>query len=98
MLYVISAEDAPNTLAQRLASRPEHLARLALLQAEGRLILAGAHPAIDSETPGEAGFTGSTIVAEFADLASAEAWAQADPFVAAGVYHKVVVKPLRRAF
>ncbi|MBP6563956.1 MAG: YciI family protein [Neisseriaceae bacterium] len=98
MLYVISAVDAPNTLAQRLANRPEHLVRLEALQAEGKLVLAGAHPAIDNEQPGDAGFTGSTIIAEFPDLAAAEAWAQADPFVAAGVYQTVTVKPLRRAF
>lgn len=98
MLYVISALDAPDSLAQRLATRPEHLARLEVLQAAGQLVLAGAHPAIDSDTPGEAGFTGSTIIAEFSDLAAAQAWAQADPFVAAGVYQSVTVKPFRRAF
>lgn len=98
MLYVISAIDAPDSLAKRLATRPEHLARLEALQTEGRLVLAGAHPAVDSEHPGDAGFTGSTIVAEFTDLASAQAWAEADPFVVAGIYQSVMVKPFRRAF
>lgn len=96
MWYAIMAEDIPGTLAQRLAARPEHLARLQALQAEGRLLLAGPHPAIDSENPGEAGFTGSLVVAEFADLASAQAWAAADPYVAAGVYAQVNIKPFRK--
>ncbi len=96
MWYAIISEDAPDTLALRLAHRPAHLARLQALQAEGRLLLAGPHPAIDSEDPGPAGFTGSLVVAEFDSLSSAEAFANADPFVAAGVYAKVTVKPFRK--
>lgn len=96
MWYAILSEDAPGTLAQRLAHRPAHLARLQALQAEGRLLLAGPHPAIDSEDPGPAGFTGSLVVAEFTSLTEAEAFAQADPFVAAGVYARVTVKPFRK--
>ncbi|NBQ85742.1 MAG: YciI family protein [Methylophilaceae bacterium] len=96
MWYCIIAEDSPNSLEKRLANRPEHLARLTELQNAGRLLLAGPFPAIDSVDPGPAGFTGSLIVAEFADLAEANAWANADPFVAAGVYAKVTVKPFRK--
>ncbi len=93
MLYSIVAYDHPDTLAARRATRSLHLARLQLLQAAGRLILAGPHPAIDSIDPGEAGFTGSLIIAEFAHLAEAQTWANADPYVTAGVYADVVVKP-----
>ena len=96
MLYVIIGEDAPDTLAQRLAARPAHVERLQALQADGRLILAGPCPAIDSPDPGPAGFSGSVIVAEFASLAAAESWAGADPYVAAGVYATVTVKPFRK--
>lgn len=96
MLYAIMAEDTPNSLEKRLAARPEHLARLQLLQTQGRLLLAGPFPAIDSVDPGPAGFSGSLIVAEFTDLAEARTWADNDPFVNAGVYHKVVVKPFRK--
>lgn len=96
MLYAIVGEDAPGTLDRRLAARPQHLARLNALQAEGRLILAGPFPAIDAADPGPAGFTGSLIVAEFASLDDARAWADADPYVAAGVYAKVEVKPFKR--
>jgi len=96
MWYVIMSEDAPNTLDLRLAHRPAHLARLQALHQEGRLLLAGPHPAIDSEDPGPAGFTGSLVVAEFASLAEAQAFADADPFVAAGVYSRVTVKPFRK--
>jgi hypothetical protein len=96
MLYVIIAEDAPNSLEKRLEARPNHLARLTALQEQGRLILAGPFPAIDSIDPGMAGFSGSLIVAEFSDLVSAQAWAEADPFVIAGVYHHVTVKPFRK--
>lgn len=96
MWYAIISEDLPGTLEQRLAHRPAHLARLQVLHAEGRLLLAGPHPAIDSEDPGPAGFTGSLVVAEFDSLASAEAFAAEDPFVAAGVYGKVTVKPFRK--
>jgi hypothetical protein len=96
MLYVIIGEDRPGTLDQRLAARPAHVARLQDLQADGRLILAGPCPAIDSPDPGPAGFSGSVIVAEFASLAAAESWAGADPYVAAGVYATVTVKPFRK--
>lgn len=97
MLYVFIAEDIPGTLDQRLAARPAHLERLLALQGEGRLLLAGPCPAIDSPDPGPAGFSGSLIVAEFPSLAAAEAWAAADPYVAAGVYAKVTVKPFKKA-
>lgn len=98
MLYAILAVDHPGSLPARLAARPAHLERLQTLQAEGRLVLAGPHPAIDSPDPGEAGFTGSLIVAEFADLESARAWAEADPYRAAGVYSDVRVKPFKQVF
>lgn len=96
MLYAILSEDKPGTLAERRATRPAHLARLQQLQAEGRLVLAGPHPAVDSEDPGEAGFSGSLVVAEFDDLPAAQAWADADPYLAAGVYDRVTVKPFRK--
>jgi len=96
MLYAIIAEDSPNSLDKRLANRPAHLARLTELQNQGRLVLAGPMPAIDSVDPGPAGFTGSLIVAEFSDLESAKNWANADPFVGAGVYANVTVKPFRK--
>ena len=96
MWFAIIAQDHPGSLDQRLAARPEHLERLNKLQEEGRLLLAGPFPAIESENPGPAGFTGSMIVAEFASLADAEAWAGADPYVAAGVYAEVSVKPFRK--
>ena len=96
MLYAIIAEDIPNSFEKRMHARPAHLARLNALQNQGRLILAGPHPAIDSADPGPAGFTGSLIVAEFSDLAAAKTWAEADPFVSAGVYANVVVKPFRK--
>ncbi|MCF7984487.1 MAG: YciI family protein [Thiohalocapsa sp.] len=93
MLYAIIATDAPGSLSARRANRPAHLERLSALQAEGRLLLAGPHPAIDSPDPGDSGFSGSLVVAEFEDLEAAEAWADADPYVAAGVYAQVLVKP-----
>ena len=86
MLYAIISEDVDNSLERRLAARPDHLARLEALRDEGRLVLAGPHPAVDSENPGDAGFSGSLVVAEFDDLASAQAWADADPYMIAGVY------------
>lgn len=95
MNYAILAEDRPDSLQARLASRPAHLARLEHLKDEGRLILAGPHPAVDSEPPGEAGFTGSLIVAEFDSLEAAERWANDDPYLAAGVYERIRVKPLK---
>lgn len=97
MWYAIMGEDAPASLDKRLAARPAHLERLNALQAEGRLLLAGPFPAIDSPDPGPAGFSGSLIVAEFDSLGAAQAWADADPYVAAGVYAKVSVKPFKKA-
>jgi uncharacterized protein len=96
MLYAIIAEDVPNSLESRLNARSAHLARLNELQNQGRLILAGPHPAIDRVDPGAAGFSGSLIVAEFANLEAAQTWVDADPFVIAGVYANVVVKPFRK--
>ena len=96
MLYAIVGTDVPDSLARRSAARPAHLARLDALRDEGRLVLAGPFPAIDAADPGPAGFSGSLIVAEFADLAAAQAWADADPYVAAGVYAGVSVRPFRR--
>ncbi|TDR72983.1 YciI family protein [Paludibacterium purpuratum] len=98
MLYAIMARDVPDSLAQRLAVRPAHLARLTALQDQGRLIVAGPFPAIDANDPGSAGFSGSLIVAEFVDLAAARQWADADPYVAAGVYAEVEIKPWRKVF
>ena len=98
MLYAIIAEDVPGSLDKRLAARPAHLERLKALQDAGRMILAGPCPAIDSPDPGPAGFTGSLIVAEFASLEEAQSWADADPYVAAGVYAKVTIKPFKKAF
>ncbi|MBV4535082.1 MULTISPECIES: YciI family protein [Pseudomonas] len=96
MLYAIIASDVANSLEKRLAARPAHIERLQQLKAEGRVVLAGPHPAIDSNDPGEAGFSGSLIVAEFDSLSAAQAWADADPYIAAGVYDKVVVKPFKQ--
>lgn len=96
MWYVIEGTDVPDSLPGRLAARPAHLARLDALKQEGRLLLAGPFPAIDAVDPGEAGFSGSLIVAEFADLAAAKAWAAADPYVDAGVYARVDVRPFRK--
>jgi uncharacterized protein YciI len=96
MLYAIVGEDRPSSLTERLAARPAHVERLRALQDEGRLLLAGPFPAIDSADPGPAGFSGSLIVAEFASLEAAQAWADADPYVAAQVYEKVTVKPFKK--
>ena len=96
MWYAIIAEDVPNSLESRLNARLAHLARLNELQNQGRLLLAGPFPAIDSIDPGAAGFSGSLIVAEFSDLSAAKDWADADPFVIAGVYANVTVKPFRK--
>ena len=96
MWYAIIAEDCPGSLEQRLAARPAHLGRLNALLDEGRMLLAGPFPAIESENPGPAGFTGSLIIAEFPSQAEAEAWAGADPYVAAGVYAHITVKPFRK--
>lgn len=96
MFYMIYSEDVTDSLAQRLATRPAHLARLELLKNQGRLLLAGPTPAIDSIDPGAAGFTGSLVVAEFASLAEAQSWADADPYLAAGVYLRSTVKPFKK--
>lgn len=96
MYYAIIAEDRDDSLEQRLKARENHLARLKQLQNEGRLLLAGPHPMIDSEDPGPAGFSGSLIVAEFDSLESAKAWADADPYIEAGVYSRVKVKPFKK--
>jgi uncharacterized protein len=96
MWYAIIGEDVQNSLEGRINARPAHLARLNELQNQGRLLLAGPFPAIDSLDPGSAGFSGSLIVAEFSNLAAARAWADADPFVIAGVYKNVTVKPFRK--
>lgn len=96
MLFAIIATDGEDSLADRLHARPAHLQRLQALQAQGRLVLAGPHPAVEAEDPGEAGFTGSLIVAEFDSLADARAWAEADPYMDAGVYADVVVKPFKK--
>jgi len=96
LFYAILAEDREDSLEQRLKVRPEHVERLKKLQHEGRLLLAGPHPAIDAEDPGAAGFSGSLIVAEFPDLESAKAWADEDPYIKAGVYARVNVKPFKK--
>ena len=96
MLYAILGEDNENSLESRMNNRPAHLDRIVLLRNEGRLVLAGPHPAIDSEDPGAAGFSGSLIIAEFPSLADARSWANADPYVTAGVFKNVTVKPFRK--
>lgn len=96
MLYAIIAEDVPGALPRRLQARAAHLERLKALQEAGRLVLAGPHPAIDSDDPGPAGFSGSLVVAEFASREAAIAWAAEDPYAAAGVYARVTVKPFRK--
>lgn len=96
MLYAFICLDKENSLENRLAARPAHVARLQKLKQEGRLILAGPHPAIDNPDPGPAGYTGSLIVAEFDSLADAQTWANEDPYVAAGVYQSVTVKPFNK--
>ena len=96
MLYAIISQDRADSLNDRLRARPDHLARLEALREAGRLVLAGPHPAIDSPDPGPAGFSGSLVVAEFDSLEDAQAWADADPYNAAGVYASVTVKPFRR--
>jgi len=96
MWYAIISQDVPDSLEKRLSVRPAHLQRLQDLTAAGRLLIAGPHPAIDSEDPGSAGFSGSLVVAEFASLADAQAWADADPYVSAGIYQQVTVKPFRK--
>jgi uncharacterized protein YciI len=96
MYYAIISEDVSNSLEKRQPARPRHLERLQQLKTEGRLLLAGPHPALDCEDPGEAGFTGSLVIAEFNDLQAAKDWADADPYVEAGVYQAVQVKPFKK--
>lgn len=96
MFYAIISEDVENSLELRTKVRPAHLARLQALKNEGRLLLAGPHPLIDSEEPGEAGFSGSLVVAEFPSLVEAQAWADADPYIEAGAYSRVTVKPFKK--
>ncbi|WP_217531999.1 YciI family protein [Vibrio metschnikovii] len=98
MWYVIFAQDVPNSLTQRLSARPAHLARLQALRDEGRLLTAGPMPAIDTENPSDAGFTGSTVIAEFESLQAAQQWADSDPYITAGVYSQVIVKPFKKVF
>lgn len=98
MLYLIFAQDGDNSLEKRLAVRPAHLARLQLLRDEGRLLTAGSLPAVDSSNPGSAGFTGSAVIAEFSSLEAAQCWAQDDPYMAAGVYKEVIVRPFKKVF
>ena len=93
---MISSQDVENSLEKRMAARPDHLARLQTLSDEGRLLVAGPHPAVDSDNPGDAGFTGSLVVADFDSLTAAQAWADQDPYIAAGVYESVIVKPFKR--
>ena len=96
MLYALISQDVENSLEKRLSVRPAHVERLQTLKEQGRLILAGPHPAIDNDEPGPAGFTGSLIVAEFDSLAAAQAWADDDPYIKAGVYDSVIVKPFKK--
>jgi uncharacterized protein YciI len=96
MWYAIIGQDTANSLDKRMAVRPAHLARLQALQDEGRLLLAGPFPAVDAVDPGAAGFTGSLIVAEFASLQAAQEWANADPYVATGVFKQITVQPFRK--
>ena len=98
MLYVIYAEDIADSLEKRLSVRPAPLARLQLLHDEGRLLTAGPMPAVDSNEPGAAGFSGSTVIAEFESLEAAQSWANDDPYIAAGVYRQVSVKPYKKVF
>ncbi len=96
MFYAIISEDVANSLPLRKQARSAHIARLETLKTQGRLLIAGPHPAIDNEDPGEAGFSGSLVVAEFDSLEDAQSWADADPYIEAGVYAKVVVKPYKK--
>lgn len=96
MWYAIVSEDVPDSLPKRKQARTEHLARLEALKGEGRLLVAGPNPAVDTDNPGEAGFTGSLVIADFSSLEAAEQWAKADPYVKAGVYAEVRVKPFKK--
>ncbi len=98
MYYAIISQDVENSLEKRMSVRADHVARLESLRDEGRLLTAGPHPNIDSEDPGTAGFSGSLIVAEFDSLEAAQSWADVDPYIAAGVYEKVIVKPYKKVF
>jgi uncharacterized protein len=98
VLYAIISEDIEDSLEKRISARPAHINRLQELQDAGRLVLAGPHPAVDSDNPGDAGFTGSLVVAEFNDLEAAKLWADSDPYHHAGVYAKVTVKPFKKVF
>ena len=98
MFYAIISQDVEESLERRLSVRTDHIARLQALQDEGRMLIGGPHPAIDSEDPGPAGFTGSLIVAEFESLKAAQEWADEDPYITAGVYEKVIVKPFKKVF
>jgi len=98
MYYAIISQDVENSLEKRMSVRADHIARLEALRDEGRLLTAGPHPNIDSEDPGTAGFSGSLIVAEFDSLEAAQSWADVDPYIAAGVYEKVIVKPYKKVF
>ena len=98
VLYAIISEDVENSLEKRMSARSAHISRLQVLQDDGRLVLAGPHPAVDSDNPGDAGFTGSLVVAEFNDLEAAQQWADNDPYNDAGVYAKVTVKPFKKVF
>lgn len=98
MLYAILSEDVENSLEKRKSARPAHIQRLEDLQNQGRLIIAGPHPNIDSENPGNAGFSGSLVIAEFDSLPEAQSWANADPYLEAGAYAKVIVKPFKQVF
>ena len=98
MLFAIIGQDTPNSLDKRMAARPAHVARLQAMQDQGRLLLAGPFPAVDAVDPGAAGFTGSLIVGEFASLQAAHDWAKADPYVTAGVYAEVSVRPFKKTF
>jgi len=96
LLYAIISEDVDDSLERRRSARPAHVQRLIQLRDEGRLVLAGPHPALDNDDPGAAGFTGSLVVAEFASLAQAQAWADADPYQTAGIYARLTVKPFKK--
>ncbi|OQK18031.1 BolA family transcriptional regulator [Methyloprofundus sedimenti] len=98
MLYAILSEDIAESLEKRMSARPAHLERLQALQNEGRLVIAGPHPAVDSNTSGDTGFTGSLVIAEFDNLTAAKNWADNDPYIDAGVYAKVSVKPFKQVF
>ena len=98
MFYAIISQDIEDSLEKRVSVRTNHIARLQALQDEGRMLIAGPHPAIDNNDPGPAGFTGSLIVAEFESLEAAQAWADEDPYIAAGVYENVIVKPFKKVF